>query len=96
MENLNKQNFWNELNEKCPAVMAKFCKFIDEYKRKNDWKLMFKSRIKFHDIPVEMQTGIVVKFIMEITNQNAEQLQNSKTYITQEFMHIEKKLKQLN
>lgn len=98
MENLNKQNFWDEKMKSCPAIMKHFCKFVDEYKQKNDWKKMFNKKIKFHDIPVEMQTGIVIAFIMKITNspEFVNQLTNTKKYITNEFEHIEKKLTQIN
>lgn len=96
MNNLNKSNFWDELSKQCPVVMTRFIKFLDEYEQKNNWTKMFKSNIKFHDIPVEMQTGIVIAFIMNITNQPADQLTNSKFYITEEFNRIETKLKKLN
>lgn len=95
-ENLNKENFWNQLNTDCPIIMKRFCKFIDEWKEQNEWKKMFNKKIKFHHIPVEMQTGIVIAFIMKITNQPADQLMNSKTFITKEFEHIEKKITNIN
>lgn len=96
MENLNKKNFWDEKMKTCPAIMKHFCKFVDEYKREHKWDKLFHKKIKFHDIPIEMQTGIVVSFIMRITNQPNQQFENSKQFITAEFEHIEKKLTQLN
>lgn len=67
MENLNKENFWNEMYQKYPLAMKDFCSWIDEYKKRNDWNDLFhnkaasydaKHSVKFHDIPIAMQMGI--------------------------------------
>lgn len=71
--NLNKENIWNDLNEKFPKAMKKFCDWIDEYKKDNEWnwifgnhdKIDYKKWIRFHDIPFEMQVGIIFKFFKE-------------------------------
>ncbi len=90
MENLTKENFFNELMEKYPAAMANFCKWIDEYKKRVDWHGLFnwnyhagekepdgkdKYRYpKFHEIPYEMQIGIILKWMQEATEQDESML----------------------
>lgn len=43
MENLNKENFWDELYKKYPKGMKVFCDWIDEYKKQNNWDEFFCS-----------------------------------------------------
>lgn len=43
MENLNKENFWNELQEKYPDGMKVFCDWIDKYKKENNWNILFNN-----------------------------------------------------
>ncbi len=40
-ENLNKENFWNEMQQRCPLAMKEFCVWIDIYKEKNKWEDLF-------------------------------------------------------
>lgn len=77
---LTKENFWNELNEKYPEQMKVFCAWIDEYKKRVEWDRLFQygnMKIvppgqklatslapKFHEIPIAMQIGIILEFIM--------------------------------
>lgn len=76
MENLNKENFWNALHEKCPDAMEHFMKWIDDYKKEIGWDGLFASgwanplnyHIKFHDIPFEMQNGIIARYELEVYN----------------------------
>ncbi len=74
MENLTKENFWNELQVKYPRGMQVFCDWIDQYKKKSNWEKLFNNggktnydspihNIKFHDIPYAMQLGIWFEFI---------------------------------
>lgn len=78
IENLNKENFWNDLYEKYPDAMKVFCEWIDAYKIKNDWLFMFNigrgyrtskgeypNAPKFYDIPLAMQIGIWIEFVTE-------------------------------
>ncbi len=74
IENLNKENFFNELTEKYPIAMKIFCDWIDEYKKEVDWDYLFnegevkgdfKSAPKFHDLPYDMQSGIIIRFACE-------------------------------
>ena len=96
MENLNKENFWNEMHEKYPNSMDAFCKWIDNYKKIVNWNVLFNSDSewqdangrnapapKFHDLPLAMQVGIWNQFMQEY------HLMAAKT-------HIEQDLKRLN
>lgn len=76
MENLTKENFWNEIEKKYPDAMNLFHKWIDRYKEEVDWEIIFnigtcnyaddgKHDIKFHQIPFEMQNGILARFDIE-------------------------------
>lgn len=76
MENLNKENFWNELMSRFPDGMKLFCSWVDDYKEKNNWNDLFNYGIprrktqgwhnpKFHDIPLAMQIGIFLEFVFE-------------------------------
>ncbi len=65
MENLNKENFWNEMYSKYPNAMKDFCTWIDLYKKGTQWDKLFstsayyhKSSPKFHDLPLAIQMGI--------------------------------------
>jgi hypothetical protein len=81
-ENLNKENFWNELQIKYPDAMKIFCDWIDQYKNKVDWQKLFARRTfkiseeetsaeyenrisKFHEIPLAMQIGIWIEYVVE-------------------------------
>ncbi len=77
MENLTKENFFNEMKVKYPNAMDHFCKWIDEYKNKVHWDALFhnnasgyhnyrvKPNIKFHDLPIGMQIGIFFEYQSE-------------------------------
>lgn len=72
MESLTKENFWDALEKECPDSVKEFCTWIDEYKKKNNWDDLFNKNyrmegmkfrgVKFHDIPIEMQSGILMKY----------------------------------
>lgn len=82
MNNLNKENFWNEFHKKFPEAVDRFCSWIDEYKKRPDveWDKLFHNyapaevkddgetmhMVKFHDLPIAMQMGILTQFEMEI------------------------------
>lgn len=84
MQNLNKENFWNELHAKYPTAVNHFCKWIDEYKKEVGWNKLFNSDSeyqnadgknapapKFHDLPFDMQNGILARFELELFNNKA-------------------------
>lgn len=73
MKNLNKTNFFTpEWIEKFPLASKAFCEWIDEYKKEVRWTDMMCDytkttkdvyhSFKFHDIPLEMQLGIIGRF----------------------------------
>lgn len=62
-ENLSKMNFWDDCKRLYPKATADFCDWIDNYKKKVNWDFLFKGElIKFHDIPFEMQIGIIMRY----------------------------------
>ncbi|SRR5258706_7209943 len=74
MENLTKENFWDQLMEKYPEEMKRFCTWIDEYKKRVEWNGLFCSQYtdgekllvpKYHQIPIAMQFGIFLQFAKE-------------------------------
>ena len=74
-DNLNKENFWDACKEICPKVTEAFYTFIDTYKRElynipsQEGAIAKGAAIangfKFHDLPLEMQMGIVFRFFNE-------------------------------
>jgi hypothetical protein len=69
VDSLSKENFWNALKVACPNIMDVFGKWIDSYKSKVAWDQIFHTEdckcngyTKYHDIPIEMQIGIFIKF----------------------------------
>ncbi len=84
MDNLNKENYFDDLTEKYPYAMLNFLSWIDEYKKAINWRRLFNPRFrterisghgftaldkeyepKFHDLPYEMQFGIMLKFVTD-------------------------------
>lgn len=65
MENLGKKNFWDQMEKKYPMAVDVFKKWIDGYKKKVNWGILFSDGIEFHDIPYEMQMGIMNRFFIE-------------------------------
>lgn len=83
-ENLSLDNTWNRMKELYPLAMEAFLKWIDEYKVQVDWNWLFGFSCssssgcgghteipKFHDLPLEMQAGIIAKWL-SIVKQNNE------------------------
>lgn len=68
MDNLNKENFWNDLMKEYPGAVEHFCNWIDAYKKEVEWDKVFGPNVKFHDIPLEMQNGIIARFELEKFN----------------------------
>lgn len=75
MKGLTKENFWNDLMAKYPSAVKKFCDWIDEYKKEVGWDSLFGNHliskteaIKFHDLPYDMQNGILARFDLECFN----------------------------
>lgn len=75
---LTKENFWNEMMRQYPRAAARFCKWIDEYKKAVEWDMLFANthmakKIKFHDIPHAMQQGIWIEFARQELDEHFEQ-----------------------
>lgn len=67
MNNLNKSDFWDPLREIAPDAVDKFCKWVDEYKKEVGWTEKLGIELKFHDLPFELQVGIIHRFNLEMT-----------------------------
>ena len=109
MENLTKENFFNKMQEKYPKAMYKFCKWIDEYKEKNNWGDLFKTPLeegfrqlhysrKYHELPLAMQVGIFMEFMEDIGIIGSYQdprslLDRNKQHLEEVFNRVEKTLK---
>jgi len=66
MESLTKENFWNELHDKYTAEVEDFCKWIDQYKARIFWPLLFEYKeMKYHNLPIAMQIGIFLQYVSE-------------------------------
>ena len=65
---LTKENFWNELREMYPEAVDHFCKWIDRYKEEVGWDGLFGEIFKFHNLPFDMQNGIIARFDLECYN----------------------------
>ncbi len=77
MDNLNKQNhFTEEWKKEYPLASEAFCKWVDKYKEKVKWDELFNGVVdnlpsiapKFHDLPVDLQVGILGRFFWELDN----------------------------
>ncbi len=73
MSLMTKDGFWNEIEKRWPGEFHRFGKWIDDYKKNNHWKDLFKitirdkfwSNIKYHDLPDAMQLGIFIEYTVE-------------------------------
>jgi hypothetical protein len=68
VQNLTKENFFDELRERFPNAVDHFCKWIDDYKVDNNWLAIFGPDVKFHHLPFEMQNGIISRYELELHN----------------------------
>jgi hypothetical protein len=64
IENVNKENLFNEMMERYPKATQLFCDWVDDYKHRVGWT-GFIPKAKFHDLPGEMQIGIWFAFVIE-------------------------------
>ncbi len=99
MENLNKISFWDSLHKTYPDAVNRFIEWLNEYKKEVSWEVLFlncaktdfeRKEIKFHDIPIEMQFGILIRFNQEVCK-DACQLNYSKSMdlqVTQIFSNL--------
>lgn len=85
IQNLNKENFFNALERQYPDAVEHFLNWIDEYKREVDWNLLFGEAVKFHDIPFEMQNGIIARYELELHNNKQGQGKEQYEAIAENF-----------
>jgi hypothetical protein len=64
MEGLTKDNFWDDLQQEYPGPVEAFKKWIDLYKRGWQWEAV-RPELKFHDLAMELQYGILMRFFHE-------------------------------
>lgn len=62
------KTMWAELEAEFPEIVEHFRTWIDEYKKEIDWSSLFQPAIKFHDLPAELQQGVLIRY----TNESAE------------------------
>jgi hypothetical protein len=65
---LTKENFWDELEELYPAAIEHFKKWIDRYKLEIGWNELFSPGVKFHNLPFDLQNGIIARYDLECFN----------------------------
>lgn len=100
MENLTKENFFNEMKQKYPKAMDHFCVWIDQYKIRIGWANIFHGHMfqtpKYHDLPIAWQIGIFFQYMMECFHRDDLRqenfLESAKESLQEEFERIETKL----
>jgi len=53
------------MEEKCPYAIDVFKKWIIGYQKKEVWRNLFRDGVQFEDIPIEMQMGVMNRFLIE-------------------------------
>ena len=64
-ENINRENLFDGMTDKYPRGTKKFFDWLEKYKEEVDWSYLFSEDITFSDLPVEMQKGIIHRFVRE-------------------------------
>jgi hypothetical protein len=64
MEGLTKENFWNDIQKDYPDQVQRFKDWIDNFKRTVQWE-PFKDGVKFHNLHLELQYGILLRFVRD-------------------------------
>ncbi|HLZ16321.1 MAG TPA: hypothetical protein VKQ08_04750 [Cyclobacteriaceae bacterium] len=65
MQPMTKEHFWNLLQAQFPEQMNDFTAWLEEYKRRNEWGLIFEYPTEFYGIPPAMQIGIFIQYTVE-------------------------------
>jgi hypothetical protein len=65
MQNITNAFFWNALKVQYPEAVQLFNKWVDDYKKEIGWDRYIKPGVKFHDLPFELQNGIIARFDIE-------------------------------
>lgn len=102
----SKNEFYNEIEKEFPEAFKKFSAWMDEYKKQVGWKKLFNEGIslpaeqgmagedvkapKFHELPVDMQYGVLLRFYSETVNpEGAATVQAKATNVRFLFRTIE-------
>lgn len=109
MKSISKEEF-EEIGGKYPLAYDHFRTWIDSYKASVNWHHLFNSDCydnwnglttapKFHELPFEIQFGILAKFMIEIFHDDHILLQldihQIKKRMSQALYHLQKKLEAL-
>jgi len=78
-EALTKENFFNNIKLWYPDALQDFCAWIDEYKKEIGWNALFGEHVKFHDLPFDMQHGIMARYDLEKNQGRVRALQTLST-----------------
>lgn len=68
MDKMDKAGFWDPILAKYPEEFGDFAKWLDEYKRRVRWPVLFNNAYiptKYHDLPPAMQIGIFMQYTVE-------------------------------
>jgi len=93
MDNLNQ--IYEDLKTACPTAWAEFMTFVDKYKGEVAWPFLFAPEdLKFHDIPVDMQCGVLMRFIDVMRNDMTKEQHHQmlEDLIRTQFSKIEEKI----
>ncbi len=77
MKNINRENFLDGIKDKYPSAFDHFNKWLGLYKNEVEWIKLFNhgspryARMgwhnpDFHDLPFEMQAGIIARYLSEV------------------------------
>ncbi len=81
MKNLNKENFFDKIRNEFPKASDHFWNWFKEYQKEVKWNSMFVENyfpqdggvcptVHFWYIPVEMQVGIITRYLVEQIPEN--------------------------
>lgn len=98
---LTNENFFTDAKIQFPEAFEIFAKFIDSYKVAVNWNKFLKEETKFHDIPRELQNGVIELFkthIFYVYNvlticENVDEKHNDNNGLYQILQNLEKHLK---
>jgi hypothetical protein len=76
---LTKENFWDAAEKRYPQALEHFKKWIDKYKEEIGWRDLFVDGRKFHDLPFDLQNGIIARYDLECFN-GKEKADNIREY----------------
>lgn len=95
--NLDLDSFWNDLYSKYPTAIAHFSDWVDDYKKQNNWEDLFPPilrkhypiNVKFHDLSVGLQIGVLIQYLNEDTALPAQFIESIKFDFIEKLKKIE-------